>query len=133
MFGFYGEGVKMILYHYTDQQGYYSIYNSGGKLIPSDPWTTMDSAYGMGYYFTDLDPTKCESWLAYICWRKPTYDRVRYFFSYEVASWLFTTCREHVYLVSNWDVNNIKLLKHGENGICPKKPHESCENYKKYF
>lgn len=123
----------MILYHYTSEENSYSIISSGGRLLPSNPWTTMDSAYGMGHYFTDLDNSNCESWLAHVCWQATVFERLRYFFKYNVADWLPTPCRDNVFMVTNWDSVNIKLITHGKNNFCNKRPHKDCNNYKKYF
>ena len=123
----------MILYHYTTKEAHDEIMTTG-EFKPSDPWTTMDAAYGRGWYFTDIDPTKCESFIAFSCWTLAAFNRVRCYFKFEIDASLITKCsRDHVYVVSNWDSNKIKLVDHGENRLCGSRPHENCENYKKYF
>ena len=60
----------MILFHYTPVAGYAGIVQSGGRLQPSNPWTTMDSAFGFGTYFTDVGPESCRSYIARVCWMR---------------------------------------------------------------
>lgn len=93
----------------------------------------MDSAYGTGWYFTDLDPEKCEAFIAYYCWRNGNLiDRVRYYLKFDVDNSLLKECREHVYMVGRWDNNLIKYIGAYSNSDCPKRPCSNCDKGSKY-
>lgn len=122
----------MIVYHYTTKSAHDEIMRTK-QILPSSPWTTMDSAHGTGWYFTDLDPEKCDSVVAYYCWRNGTLiDRVRYYLKFDIDSSLLKKCREHVYMVSKWDDNLIKYIGAYGNRSCPSQPCNTCEKGKKY-
>lgn len=123
----------MILFHYTTKESYDEIWHTK-EFKFSNPWTTMDSAFGTGWYFTDIDNLKCESFISYSCWRQAAFDRVRYYFKYDIDDSILTKCgRDHVYLVKNWQQSKMNLIDHGENKMCGKRPHENCAEYQKYF
>ena len=124
----------MTLFHYTPTTGYAGIVQSGGVLQPSNPWTTMDSAFGVGTYFTDVGPDFCRSYIAYVCWTKPALDRVACYLKYEIDATIVTACkRPNVFMVQVWDIARIRLLAHGNNPTCVGKHHPACTNYAKYF
>jgi hypothetical protein len=78
----------------------------------------MDAAYGMGWYFTDLDPSKCDAWTVAHCWRSlSVFDKVQYYLKFEIPDDVITHCRDHVYMTSSWD-NRIKYLEGKETPKC---------------
>lgn len=122
----------MILFHYTTKASYDEIKRTG-NLMKSSPWTTMDSAYGDGWYFTDLGPTTCDMAVAYHCWQNADLlERVQYFLKLEIHDSILKSCRDHVYMISTWNSNLIKYLDDGKNRECNLKPCHTCEKAKKY-
>ena len=77
------------------------------QIDPSAPWTTMDSSYGHGWYFTDREPaTACNAWTVAHCWRRlDIFNRVEYYLKFDVADHVLKKCREHVWMISapQWD------------------------------
>lgn len=123
----------MIVYHYTTKESSSEI-TSTGQIRPSNPWTTMDAAYGTGWYFTDLGPDTCEVVIADYCWRNPkALNRVQYYLKFNIDASILERCREHVYMVRKWDKNLIKYLGNYKNKECPSKPCYSCETGEKYY
>lgn len=123
----------MILYHYTTKEGYDEIQRTG-TINPSNPWTTMDAAYGTGWYFTDLDPEKCDVMVIYYCWNNTSdtvLQRVEYYLKFDIDSTILKKTREHVFMVESWDRGLIKHIGSYKNRDCPKKPCNTCENAKK--
>lgn len=97
----------MILYHYTSADNFRAITRSG-LLHASDPWTTMDAAYGHGWYFTDRPPDKCDAWTVAHCWRSlDVFQRVEYYLKFDIPDHLLKNCREHVWMIdqSDWNGN----------------------------
>jgi hypothetical protein len=123
----------MIIYHYTTKECYDEIRRAG-QFRPSSPWTTMDAAYGTGWYFTDLGPDTCDIAVAYHCWQNPDLlERVQYYLSFEIDASILKRCRrEHVYMVNAWDNNLIKYLGGDKNKDCGLKPCHTCEKGKRY-
>ena len=122
----------MIVYHFTAKESYDEILRTK-NIVPSNPWTTMDAAYGSGWYFTDLTPDTCEMAVAYHCWRNSNaLERIQYYLKFDIDFSLFKKCRDYVYMVDNWDKNLIKYLGGYKNKDCPKKPCGTCETGKKY-
>ena len=121
----------MIVYHYTTKMNYDQIIASG-EIKPSDQNTTMDAAYGAGWYFTDLDTDQCDMAVMLHCWGKTNVDeRITHYLKFEIPETLLHNCRKHVYRVDNWDRTRIKYLGGGANRVCPKKPCHTCEHGKK--
>jgi hypothetical protein len=109
----------MILYHYTSKTAFDQI-TATGNILPTDPWTTMDKAYGYGWYFTDLEPDKCDAWTVAHCWRTVSeFTKVQCYLKFEIPDGLAKYCREHVYMLSSWD-NRIKYLEGKETPKCGK-------------
>ncbi len=109
----------MILYHYTSTPSFNEITRTG-QLNPSDPWTTMDAAYGHGWYFTDLAPDQCRAWTVAYCWRQlDIFARVDAYFKFEIPDGIATRCREHVYVVKQWD-QQITYLGGAQTQKCTK-------------
>lgn len=118
------------LYHYTTIEGKNMIISTN-TIMPSNPITTMDAAYGNGYYLTDISPDKCEMDIALKCWRSiDALDKVRAYFKFEVEDGIYQKCRENVYLIQNWDTNKIKFIEAKEVQSCPKYPCLSCDQGK---
>jgi len=120
----------MILYHYTSKAAYRNIMATG-KIVASNPWTTMDSAYGSGWYFTDLEPTNCDAWTVAHCWRRlDVFDRVESYLKFEIPESVTRKCRDHVYMVNQWG-NSIKYLDGGDTPRCSKGSCFMCDTIKK--
>jgi len=109
----------MKLYHYTTKFSYEQIIKTNTLMI-SDPFTTMDAAYGKGWYFTDQSPDKCNAWTVAYCWRSlKVFDKVEYYLEYEIPDYLLRKCRDHVYMLTYWD-SQIKRINNGETPKCSK-------------
>jgi hypothetical protein len=116
----------MILYHYTSKAAFDQIISTG-KIRPTDPWTTMDKAYGHGWYFTDLPPDKCDAWTVAHCWRTISeFTKVQCYLKFEIPDGLAKYCREHVYMLSSWD-NSVKYIEGKETPKCGKGSCFVCE------
>src|SRR5574343_948981 len=91
----------MLLYHYTTKNGYETITRTG-QFARSSPFTTIDSAYGDGWYFTDLDPEKCDPVILSHCWKNINVtDRIQHYLKFEINNSIVIKCREHVFMVSD--------------------------------
>jgi hypothetical protein len=116
----------MILYHYTSKAAFDQILKTG-TILPTDPWTTMDKAYGHGWYFTDLAPDKCDAWTVAHCWRAVTeFGKVQCYLKFEIPEGLYRYCREHVYMLSVWD-KRIQYIEGKETPKCGKGSCFVCE------
>ena len=116
----------MILYHYTSKTAFDQIVSTG-KISPTDPWTTMDKAYGHGWYFTDLAPDKCDAWTVAHCWRTVSeFGKVQCYLKFDIPDELLKHCRDHVYMLSVWD-NRIKYMEGKETPKCGKGSCFVCE------
>lgn len=124
----------MIVYHFTTKESFDEI-NRTGDFKPSNPWTSMDAAYGTGWYFTSLNPDTCDMAVAYYCWRNTSntvLQRVEYYLKFDIESKILNKTREHVYMVRNWDKKSIKYLGGDKNKNCSLKPCETCDKAKRY-
>ena len=125
----------MILYHYTSKTAFDEILRTN-NIHPSNPWTTMDATYGQGWYFTDLPPDKCDAWTVAHCWRNiSVFDKVEYYLKFDIPDNILKHCRDHVYMIDNWD-NRIKYLEGKVTQKCPKAPCRLCDvisKVKKFF
>lgn len=116
----------MILYHYTSKASFDAIIRTE-KIQPSDPWTTMDSSYGRGWYFTDMAPDKCNAWTVAHCWRSiSAFSKVEFYLKFDIPEDLLKKCREHVYMTNAWN-NRIKYLEGKETPKCSKGPCFMCD------
>jgi hypothetical protein len=112
----------MILYHYTSKTAFDQIISTG-NILPTDPWTTMDKAYGNGWYFTDLAPDQCDAWTVAHCWRTVSeFGKVQCYLKFDIPVGLAKHCREHVYMLSAWD----SRIKYIEGKATPKCGKGSC-------
>jgi len=123
----------MVVYHYTSKSSFDQILASGTllrsspALMRSNPWTTMDSAYGDGWYFTDLPPDKCDAWTVAHCWRSVSaFNKVENYLKFEIPEGILKHCRDHVYMLSTWD-QRIRYLEGKATPRCPKAPCILCE------
>jgi len=106
----------MILYHYTSNKSFNEITRTGLKA--SAPWTAKDSAYGPGWYFTDLAPETCDAWTVAFCWRRlDVFTRVESYLKYDIPDEIVTFCREHVYMIKRPDAR-IRYIDGGPNKKC---------------
>ena len=124
----------MIVYHYTTEEAFNEIGRTG-QFRSSNPWTTMDAAYGTGWYFTDLGPDTCDVAVSYHCWRNTSNSvliRVKYYLKFDIEPKILQKTREHVYMVRSWDKELIKYLGGDKNKGCSLKPCETCDKAKKY-
>lgn len=109
----------MILYHYTSKMSFDNILRTG-QIEPSAPWTTMESSFGHGWYFTDLPPNQCDAWTVAYCWRSlSVFSKVQCYLKFEIPDNIPKKCREHVYMVSSWD-NRMKYIEGKETPKCSK-------------
>jgi len=116
----------MILYHYTTKQSYDEIIRNN-TIHPSNPWTTMDAAYGHGWYFTDLPPDKCDAWTVAYCWRSlSVFEKVEYYLKFDIPDTPLKRCRDHVYMITAWD-NRIKYLEGNATPKCQKGSCLACD------
>lgn len=118
----------MILYHYTSKAAFDEIIRTG-DIKPTDPWTTMDKAYGHGWYFTDIEPTHCYAWTVAYCWRDVStsvFGKTEAYLKFEMPDHLPRHCRDHVYMLSQWD-DNIKYLEGKTTNKCSKGPCFICD------
>jgi len=116
----------MILYHYTSKTAFDEIMRTK-KIMSSDPWTTMDASYGHGWYFTDLDPKKCDAWTVAYCWRSLTvFSKVEYHMKFDIPDDIVENCRDHVYMIKAWD-HRVQYMEGGATPKCPKAPCIICD------
>jgi hypothetical protein len=116
----------MILYHYTSKESFDQILSSG-TINASDPWTTMDAAYGHGWYFTDLAPDKCDAWTVAYCWRSlSVFQRVECYLKFDIPDDILRKCRDHVYMISAWN-DQIKYLEGNSTPKCSKGSCLACD------
>ena len=117
----------MILYHYTSKDSYVSITNC--KIWnPSNGFIQQDSAYGHGWYMTDIKPEDCYGWIAAYCWQslsREIFGKIECYLKFDVPDSMIKKGREHVYLILEhlWtgDVNSygtVKYLGGGEVAKC---------------
>ncbi|MCK5581894.1 MAG: hypothetical protein KAJ18_11545 [Candidatus Omnitrophica bacterium] len=124
--------MKKKVYHYTTKEAYDEIMRTK-QLLPSSPWTTMDSAYGTGWYFTDLGPDQCDMSVAYYCWKNANLiDKVRYYLAFDIDDSILKSCRAHVWMINKWDESLITYVGGDKNRDCSSKPCSTCEKGKKY-
>jgi hypothetical protein len=116
----------MILYHYTSKTAFDEIMRTK-KIMSSDPWTTMDASYGRGWYFTDLDPQKCDAWTVAYCWRSvAVFSKVEYYMKFDIPDDIIKNCRDHVYMITAWDAR-IQYMEGEATPKCSKAPCIICD------
>jgi hypothetical protein len=144
------EKMILALYHYTEKQAYTDIINSG-ILLPSEPWTQIDSfAGGPGWYFTNLKPNECDIKISKACWLdKNLLSRVACYFEFTIDNSIVINTRTNVYVLkkniitdgklgifttynNNYNTPVIKLSKHGAKESCHLKPCATCSIAKSY-
>jgi len=87
----------MIVYHYTSHESLMHIITSN-VFHPSYLNPQMDTAFGEGWYFTDLVPheTPCED-LEQSLWMRSEPNKSRRYIAFEIADSLLQFCRPNVY------------------------------------
>jgi len=116
----------MILFHYTDWQGYNGIKKDG--LFPSID-TEIDAYAGPGWYFTDLEPNECDLLIMKACWEKKVpIKKISYYFKYDIHGNAVTEFRPHSFIVNIESAAKFKLKGLGEKPICElKENYNNCE------
>ena len=115
----------MALYHYTTQTRHDAILRS--KTLNHSSDIQQDSTYGIGWYFTDLDPESCEKIRMHYCWQRGTlHQRVKYYFQLAVVGAIPQWKRKHVYFVPLNANVSFRIVSHGEVPECPLKPCHTC-------
>ena len=87
----------MKVYHYTSHESLTQIINSN-ELFPSWLNPQMDTAFGEGWYFTDLEPhvTPCED-LEMSLWMRREPNKSRRYIAFEIHNSILEYCRPHVW------------------------------------
>ena len=87
----------MKVYHYTSHESLTQIIVSN-ELHPSWLNPQMDTAFGEGWYFTNLEPhiTPCED-LEMSLWMRREPVKSRRYIAFEIHDSLLQYCRPHVY------------------------------------
>jgi len=87
----------MIVYHYTSHESLTQIITSN-ELHPSWLNPQMDTAFGEGWYFTDLEPhlTPCED-LEMSLWMRREPVKSRTYLAFEIHDSVLQKCRPNVY------------------------------------
>jgi hypothetical protein len=87
----------MIVYHYTTNESLQLIVNSN-DFHPSYLNPQMDTAFGEGWYFTDLPPeTTPDNDLQQSLWMRKEPDKCKRYLAFEIDDSLLEYCRPHVY------------------------------------
>lgn len=87
----------MKVYHYTSQESLTNIISSS-HFYPSYLNPQMDTAFGEGWYFTDLDPnTTPDEDLQQALWLRKEIIKSKRYIEFEIDSSLLQYCRPHVY------------------------------------
>lgn len=100
-------------FHYTDERAYNQIRRTR-RFRQSTRFTSMDAAYGNGWYFTDLPPSTDDTTIMQTCWRggvNPT--RLGYYLEFEIDPALATRTGVHTFVVKKWDSGRIRLVGGG--------------------
>lgn len=87
----------MIVYHYTSHESLVRIINSN-DFHPSYLNPQMDTAFGEGWYFTDLHPdTTADDDLHQALWMRPEPLKSKRYLAFEIDNSLLQYCRPNVY------------------------------------
>lgn len=101
----------MIYYHYTAKEGYEEISRTN-QFMPSFFSRALDSAYGPGWYFTDLTPDKADEVL-YQLWGGHAPDRVKYYIEFDINPEWLEYCRPHVYRLQTSRIRDVSINTKG--------------------
>jgi hypothetical protein len=116
----------MTLYHYTTKDNFDAIIKTS-QFKKSSPWISQDHTYGDGWYFTDLDPQKCDIAIALQCWQdEDLIQKVQYYLKFEVDDTIKTRCRDNVYIVKSWDKAKITYIEGKMIPHCDQRPCSKC-------
>lgn len=86
----------MIVYHYTSEEAYNAIINSK-KFKPSYLNPQMDTAFGEGWYFTNLPPETEDNKLQQSLWMRSEPLKCKKYIAFEIDDNLLQFCRPNVY------------------------------------
>ena len=87
----------MRVYHYTSEASL-SIITTSKKFCPSYLNPEMDTAFGEGWYFTDLSPdTTPNKDLELSLWTRPEPDKSKCYMAFDIDDVLLQWCRANVY------------------------------------
>lgn len=101
----------MIFYHYTANDTLMKILEKG-KFKPSF-FKPMDTAYGEGWYFTDLHPDiTTDAFLCQQLWMSPQPTKSRCYLEFDIDPSLMIACRANVYLLPKAYVNDKSIKLH---------------------
>ena len=96
----------MKVYHYTSEQSLMQIITSN-LFYPSYLNPQMDTAFGEGWYFTDLDPDNTPNEdLEQSLWLRAEPVKSKRFIAFEIDKSLLQECRPHVYRLKRGVVDN---------------------------
>ena len=100
----------MKVYHYTSKENLDKIINS--KLFyPSYLNPQMDTAFGEGWYFTDLDPdTTPNDDLEQQLWMKKESIKSKTYLAFEIDNSLLNYCRPNVYRLKIDAIKNSEAI-----------------------
>jgi HYD1 signature containing ADP-ribosyltransferase len=87
----------MVVYHYTSESSLMGIVTSN-EFYPSYLNPQMDTAFGEGWYFTDLNPnTTPNEDLEQSLWQRSEPVKSRRYIAFEIHDSLLQKCRDNVY------------------------------------
>jgi hypothetical protein len=87
----------MVVYHYTSHESLLAIINSN-DFHPSYLNPQMDTAFGEGWYFTDLHPdTTPDEDLQQSLWMRAEPTKSKRYLAFEIDDSLLQFCRPNVY------------------------------------
>jgi hypothetical protein len=97
----------MIVYHYTTKGRLSSILKTR-RFFPSYFSTTLDSAWGEGWYFTDLPPSRSNRVL-YELWGQAVPGRVKCYLAFNIDPSFLEETRPHVYKLALENITDREL------------------------
>lgn len=84
------------VYHYTSVDSLTKIISTS-SFFPSYLNPQMDTAFGEGWYFTDLPPETPDADLQQALWMRIENEKSRRYLAFEIHPDLLEYCRPHVY------------------------------------
>ncbi len=86
----------MIVYHYTSEDAF-NIISTTRKFLPSYLNPQMDTAFGEGWYFSDLSPETEDNKLQQALWMRSEPTKCKRYLAFEIDDSLLQYCRPNVY------------------------------------
>ena len=114
----------MILYHYTDRNGYNGIMRAS-EILPSRD-TALDAAGGPGAYFTDFTPDTCQSQILSICLGRRSVKVIDHYVCMDIPKQYLQKHKDHIYLVPDNFKTAFPIVDHGQKPRCPREPCDTC-------